>query len=238
MQRAMRNPARLVLRALVAAGGLATSLAAPAADELRPNIRALPAGDLSIATDFATGQPELRFSATTWNAGSGPLEVRAGEAGGDKQNVYQRIYRSDGTYYDRLAGEFVWDPAHNHFHFEDYAVYSLQPLGSPGSSARVSQKTTFCIMDTSKVDGRLAGTPRKAVYDTCGNQVQGMSVGWGDTYGAALPGQSIDLTDWSDGYYKLTIVADPKNHIVESIENGNTACLLVHISITDMTALP
>jgi hypothetical protein len=28
------------------------------------------------AIDFGTGQPELRFSATTWNAGLGPLELR------------------------------------------------------------------------------------------------------------------------------------------------------------------
>lgn len=71
------------------------------ATELRPNIRALPGFDPSVATDFATGNPELRFSATTWNAGAGPLELVAGETGAGKQNVYQRIYRSDGTYYDR-----------------------------------------------------------------------------------------------------------------------------------------
>jgi hypothetical protein len=209
-----------------------------AADELRPNIRALPASDLSIVTDFATGGPELRFGATTWNAGLGPLELRAGETGAGKQNVYQRIFRSDSTYYDRLAGEFTWHPDHNHFHFEDYATYVLQPLNAPGSSARTSQKTTFCVMDTDKVDARFAGAPRKAVYSACGASIQGMSVGWGDTYGAHLPGQSIDLSDWADGDFKLTIIGDPEGRILETSESDNVACLLLHISITDGTVVP
>jgi hypothetical protein len=227
------------IRALIAAGLLAAACTpAQAADELRPNIRALPASDLAVVTDFVTGRPELRFSATTWNAGNGPLELRAGETGAGKQNVYQRIYRSDGTYYDRLAGQFEWHPEHNHFHFEDYASYVLQPVNAPGSSARVSQKTTFCVMDTDKVDGRLAGTPRKAVYSTCGELFQGMSVGWGDTYGSHLPGQSIDLSDWADGDYKLTIIGDPDNLMVETTESDNVACLLLHINIAEATATP
>jgi hypothetical protein len=226
------------MKSILAASLALASVATFAADELRPNVRALPASELSVASDFGTGQPELRFSATTWNAGLGPLELRAGETGAGKQNVYQRIYRSDGTYSDRLAGGFVWHPEHDHFHFEDYATYSLQPVNAPGSSARTSQKTTFCVMDTDKLDSRLAGAPRKAAYAACGNQVQGMSVGWGDTYGSFLPGQAIDLSDWGDGDYKLTIIADPENRIVETTESDNVACLLVHISVTAGTVAP
>src|SRR5262245_28965703 len=232
------NRAQALACPFLTAALFVASVPALAAEELRPNIRALPASELSVATDLATGRPELRFSATTWNAGGGPLELLAGETGGAQQNVYQRIYRTDGTYYDVLAGEFVWHPAHNHFHFEDYALYSLQPLNAPGSSARTSQKTTFCIMDTDKVNLGLAGAPRKAVYAACGNTRQGMSVGWGDTYGSYLPGQSIDLSDWADGDYKLTIVADPQNRIIESLENDNSACQIIHISIAEKTASP
>ena len=219
-----------------------TLLGAPAfaqqSTDLKPNIRALPAGDFSVVADLATGRPELRFSATTRNSGAGPLELVAGETGAGNQNVYQRVFRTDGTYTDRLAGSFVWHPAHNHFHFEDFAVYSLQPVNAPGSSARTSAKTTFCVMDTHKVDAGLAGAPRKPVYADCGAQLQGMSVGWGDKYGAHLPGQEIDLSDWPDGSYKLTIVADPKDQLVETDESDNSACIVVSISVTAMTASP
>ncbi len=210
----------------------------PPTGQLVPNLRALPGSDLSVVRNIATGVPELRFSATTWNAGTGPLELLAGETGAGQQNVYQRLYNGDGTYNDLLAGSFVWHPGHNHFHFEDYAIYSLQLANSPGNSVRTSAKTTFCVMDTGRVDGSLPGSPNRAVYTNCGNQVQGMSVGWGDTYGASLPGQSINLSDWPDGDYKLSIVVDPKQHIVETDETDNSSCLLIHIDMAALTAAP
>ena len=158
------------------------------------------------------------FSATTWNNGDGPLVLVAGETDPDalrNRKVYQRVFLSDGTFHDRVAGDFVWHPSHNHFHFEDYAVYTLQPFNAPGASARTSAKTSFCVMDTTAVDTTLPRAPNKPVYATCGNAMQGMSVGWGDTYTNQLPGQSIDLTGLPDGDYKLVIEADPKKRLLE-----------------------
>ena len=202
--------------------------------EKRPNLRAVPAFDLTVVPT-STGA-SLLFSARTWNAGLGPLELVAGETGGDKQNIYQRVYLDDGSYYDRHAGTFVWHPTHNHFHFENYATYLLQPVASPGASERTSNKTTFCVMDTNKVDGTLPGAPSVAVYSTCGNLIQGMSVGWADTYKWNLPGQSIDLSGWTDGDYKLTISVDPKDQLVETDESDNIACSVVRIGIAAGTA--
>ena len=90
-----------------------------------------------------------------------------------------------------MAGFFVWHQTHNHFHFEDYADYILQSVTAPGASVRTATKTTFCIMDTTEIDPQLDGA---AFYTTCGKSVQGMSVGWGDTYGWYLDGQAIDVT--------------------------------------------
>lgn len=208
------------------------------AQELLPDIRALPASDLSVEVDFF-GRTILRLAATTWNAGDGPLELVAGEtgvgAGKNKQRVYQRIYYADGSYVDRRAGDFEWHPSHNHFHFGDYATYILQLAGSSGGSARTSNKTTFCVMDTELIDRHWPGASRKAYYTTCGDQIQGMSVGWGDTYGSQIPGQEIDLTDLQDGDYTLQIVADPKNLLDETDETNNSSCMLLHISVTDLT---
>jgi lysyl oxidase len=204
------------------------------AQALLPNLRAFPASNLSVVDDVRTGLPELRFATTSWNSGSGPLELRAGDAptdGSGLQEVFQIVYDSQGGTSSRSAGFFTYDGDHQHFHFDDYALYSLQPVG--GSGVGTSSKRTFCIMDTSKVDGRLAGAPRKAVYSFCNAVVQGMSVGWGDTYGANLPGQSIDLTGFADGLYELTITVDPLGLLQESSDSDNSACSRLQISVTN-----
>ena len=204
--------------------------------ELKPNLQPFPAGDLALIRDLS-GATRLVFSATTWNNGDGPLVLVAGEtdSAAVKQNVYQRVFLSDGSFYDRLAGAFEWHPLHNHFHFNDYALYSLQPFNAPGASERTSTKTSFCVMDTTKVDTRLPDAPKKPVYVTCGNATQGMSVGWGDTYGNQLPGQSIDLTGLPDGDYKLVIEADPKKRLLEINDSDNASCVLLRISVTNLS---
>ena len=206
-----------------------------AGQELRPNLRALPPSNLSIIPNSATGNPELRLSATSWNSGSGPLELVAGAGGQAGQDVYQRIYSQGGGFTDYLAGTFVFHPEHNHFHFERYAVYMLRPVNAPGASQRQSYKTSFCIMDTTKVDARLPGAPNKAVYGGCNAVVQGMSVGWGDTYGWQLAGQAIDLTGNPDGQYELTVAFDPDNRLLETNDADNTACVLLSISVVNRT---
>lgn len=202
--------------------------------ELLPNITALPAFDISIRPNLI-GEPELRFAVTTANLGEGPLEFHGGETGSGKQNVYQRVYLEDGSYYDHLAGSFIWHPAHQHIHVEDYAEYVLQRIGAPGSSSRTSAKTSFCVIDTDRIDHRLPGAPKKAVYATCESDIQGLSVGWGDTYGAHLPGQEINLADLPDADYTLTIVADPKGHLVETTTSDNTSCVLLRIGVSDLS---
>jgi hypothetical protein len=212
-------------------GWTAPALAQQATEQL-PNLKALPASDIYVARDFA-GNPELRFAGSSWNAGTGPLELIAGEVVRDRQNVYQRIYSSDGSYRDRLAGSFVWHQGHNHFHFEDYALYTLQPTWT--NSSRTATKTSFCVMDTDLIDGSLPGAPASPYYASCGNSYQGMSVGWGDTYGSRLAGQSISLTKLKDGDYRLFVQADPKNRLVESDETDNVACVLLRISVVAET---
>src|SRR5688572_27439366 len=169
--------------------------------ELLPNIRALPAFEVSTRLHPVFQEPELRFSVTTANVGDGPLEFVGGETGRGKQNIYQRVYLSDGTFYDRRVGAYVWHPEHNHIHVENYAEYTLQALNAPGNSKRTGQKTSFCVMDTDKYGALGSNQPQ---YTTCENTVQGMSVGWGDTYHSRLAGQEIDLTGLPDGDYTLS----------------------------------
>jgi hypothetical protein len=202
--------------------------------ELRPNIQPLPPDEISIDTSIF-GTPELRFSAHTGNIGAGPLELVAGaiSADGLSADVYQRIYLTDGNYYDHYAGTFEYDLAHAHFHFQNFELYSLKPV--KGNSQRTASKTTYCLMDNESIDPTLPGAPASPYYSGCGETVQGISVGWGDIYNYKIPGQSIDLSKLKDGDYRLFIQADPDNLLLEGNENDNISCALLHISVTNMT---
>jgi hypothetical protein len=195
--------------------------------ERLPNITALPAFEVSAKLNLVYRNPELRFSVTTANLGDGPLEFVGGETGRGKQNIYQRIYLSDGTSYDRRVGAYVWHPEHNHIHVENYAEYTLQALGAGGNSKRTGQKTSFCVMDTDRIASIGSSQPH---YTTCEATVQGMSVGWGDTYHSGLAGQEIDLTGLPDGDYTLTVRADPLGRMTEITTADNTSCIKLRIT--------
>jgi hypothetical protein len=229
-------PTRLVtVGAIVMTLTLLASVGSAQVVELQPNLVPFPASELGIVFDSATGMTRLVFSTTSWNNGSGPLELRGGEVTATGQNVYQRVYYSDGRFYDRLVGTFVYHPEHSHFHFEGYALYTLNPVNAPGASQRYSAKTSFCVMDTTKVNGSLPGAPKQGVYVTCNPDVQGMSVGWGDKYGYVLAGQSIDLTGNPDADYDLLIEVDPFKRLLEASNADNTSCVRLHIGVSNRT---
>lgn len=211
-------------------GALSLAGAAAAQTALRPNLIAQPASSTSLVTD-AAGRSTLRFGTTTWNSGAGPLELAAGEVetGSGKLRVYQVVYQSSGSPVLSFAGAFEYHPAHDHMHFNDYALYTLQPVNAPGGSLRTGAKTTFCVMDTSPVNLSLPGAPRSPFYGRCGRDLQGMSVGWADIYGPELAGQEIDFSNNADGIYQLKIEVDPKKVLLETNENDNVSCVLLSI---------
>lgn len=214
-----------ILTLLALAGASAFS-----AGDLKPNLTPLSAKDLRLE-NRNDGNIYLRFSATNWNKGVGPLELIAGEIDSvnKRRNVYQRIYSDGGGFRDVLAGSFIWHEGHGHFHFEGFAKYILQPVHAPGASERTSTKTTFCVIDTDRIDIRLAGASKFAVYTTCNSDKQGMSVGWGDTYKYYLAGQEINITGLPDGDYNLTIEVDPKNLLLEINDSDNTSTVLIRL---------
>ena len=226
-----------IVAALVAVFGASLFSAQPAGSvtPLKANLQPLKASSLRL--ESAGGVTNLRFSTTSWNSGDGPLEIIGGavDSSTGKQQVDQRIYNSDGTYTDEFAGNFDWHPAHGHMHFNDYATYTLDSVSAPGSSLRTSAKTTFCIIDTTRM--KFKNGPRQPVYRTCGASMQGMSVGWGDTYGYTLAGQSIDVTGLPDGDYTLTIEIDPKGRIAETNETDNISTVRLRLAGGNVSVL-
>ena len=213
---------------------------ASATTALLPDLRPLPAHGLFI--ESGGGVKNLRFNTTSWNGGTGKLHLIGGVEDPNTltQEVQQRVFNVDGTYQDYLAGEFIWHPTHNHTHFGDYATYTLDPV-TPGIADRISNKTTFCIIDTDEMDLTLPGAPQQPQYVFCNQEYQGMSVGWGDTYTSNLAGQEINILNLPNGDYYLTIEIDPDGRILESNDNNNTSTIVIRItnnSVTIINATP
>lgn len=210
------------------AAAICLCTAAPAAAvDLLPNLRPYPASQVRVT--YENGRKLLRFTTSSWNNGKGTLEVRGGETSGNRQRVYQRIYDSGGAYREREAGWFTYHAAHRHIHFNGYARYVLKPITVAGAE-RETQKTSFCLMDSRKINGGLPGAPGRARFRTCNSRVQGISVGWADIYGYRLPGQSFDITGAPFGDYEIRIIVDPQNRLAESNEGDNTSVVRVRIS--------
>jgi hypothetical protein len=207
--------------------------------ERRPNLIPDPAGFVHIETCDDPNAPDsfqripgstcLRFDTTAGNFGAGPLELRPGEVvGNGKQRVYQRVYKDDCTYQDYVSGEFVYHPQHQHFHFEGYGVYELQPVGANGGSKRIGGKTSFCVLDTTVKDLNLAGSPGSSMYIGC-STFQGMSMGWGDTYSYFLYGQQIDVSGLPPGNYNLRIIIDGQNRLKEQNDADNVSEMVISL---------
>lgn len=230
---------RSVLAVLVAAVWLHAGVASAQVVELRPNLEPFSASDIVVVSG-ANGL-ELRFSTTSWNKGAGPMELVGGAIIDDGtpdnpglREVWQQIYRSDGTIRKELVGQFEYHGGtHSHFHLEDYAAYTLIPVG-PGAQT-VGEKVSFCLLDNIKVNTRLPNAAKRPVYTTCNPDIQGISVGFGDIYRYYLDGQSLPFGDNPSGDYLIKIQTNPNGNLFESNYSDNVACTRVRVDREAMT---
>ena len=227
---------------------------AQAATNLYPDLRTLPPRDLRLASADVTGTDGggtgihnvLRFSNTVWNAGQGPVVVRGAIDPATKAGPgFQRIYDSAGNFTEEPAGSFKWHGGnHNHFHYENWGHYQLWTaakydawIAGGRQNAMIEDtgsKTTSCVLDeefVSNVPGTRAaqdyGFNGCLAQNVDGNDLlEGMSVGWGDTYDYWRDDQWIDLGPGghlADGNYVLRSVTDPDNQIYESPDKADAS---------------
>jgi len=201
-----------------------------------------------------TGRTVIRFSTRVGDHGAGPLElvpdpsVRLSGCPSDvpadeEVMVDERIYRdkngdgvfergTDTGHTDHVAGCKYYHAAHHHYHFDDYASYSLYAEAT-GQLVSGGTKTSFCLTDSGNFDISLPGAPQQPYYSssTCGSLtgIDGTSVGWFDTYGPTLPGQELDVTALPSGDYCLVTIADPDNRLIESNDGNNTRKVRIHL---------
>lgn len=217
-----------------------------------PDLQTLPPHQLQFqVVAFEDGQlhKALLLSNTVGNYGAGQLEL-AGlyDAGLGQTRVTQRIFNGDGSFTERHAGNFIFHPAHNHWHLEDFAYYQLHTASNLTLGAAVPNKfgakTTFCIGDVDHVAPGLPGSPATPGYTlACDPNRQGLSIGWADTYAYWQADQWIDLglqdggPYLADGEYAVVSTADPLNHIAESNENNNVAVAFFRVQGTTITPM-
>jgi len=210
--------------------------------ENMPDLVPLPPQDLTLDRS-ESGDRILRFTTVFYNKGKGPLELRAdpqtaGVRSDIERTVFQRIYRSDGSWRQRPAGTFLWHQEHLHYHFADFAVYDLEAVETktpPPDLSGVRQKSTFCIRDVSLADVELPGKAKDAAYKICGKELQGISVGWADTYFFTYPDQLLNIEDLPSGTYRLKFIINPSDRFDESDISNNISSSLIKLDMEGHT---
>lgn len=188
--------------------------------------------DISYDTTTIPGHTLLRLSNGTPNLGPGRLELRGGDIHGEQQDVWQQIYRSDGSFWERLAGTFTYHIGHGHIHYDNWCQYRLREKlsdGTPGAVLAQGAKTSFCILDLVIYDSSLFGFHNPGYYASCGRSVQGLTPGWADIYDKSLTDQWIDITGIPDGDYFLESEVDPDNNILEVSDSNNISIVPIHV---------
>ena len=197
-----------------------------------PDLRTLPLSDLHIQL-LAGDRRFLRLENTIWNSGQGPLEL-TGEINAltSRTRVRQHIYTAEDDQREILVGDFVWHPTHDHWHFDEFTLYELWTLTPDyrlGQVVASSDKLSYCVMDTDVVDPDHPHVSTRQGYVGCGQRLQGLSIGWGDTYKSTLDGQALELTGLPDGFYALTSTVNPNAVILEEDYGNNSTRIYLEI---------
>ena len=210
----------------------------------KPDLRSLPAYQIQLSRTDANGNPTkktyLNFGATVWNAGPSPLVVDGFRKTGAKDmDAYQYFYDNAGNEVGSApAGGLQWDPrtGHEHWHFKAFATYRL--LNSTKKITERSGKEAFCLAPTDPVDlNKQNANWRPASTDlstACGSENaiairEVLDVGWGDTYGQYLPGQSFNVTNLANGTYFIEVMGNPDKKLTESNYDNNQALRKIKI---------
>jgi hypothetical protein len=234
------------------------SSASPAGTPHYPDLTTRIPSQVRLVTGKGTTGRRLFFANTIANLGNGPLELRAeNDALTGTTDAFQEIYTHLGATSPKNTpltlvssteiGTFVFHPAHNHWHMADFARYelrSINPDGSSGPIVALTDKFSFCMIDTDTIDSTLLHY-RMGLPHSCGQSArQGLRVGMGDTYSASLPDQFIDITAVADGTYRLVSIADPNaldrpdGQMIELNDSNNAASVDVVITRGAVTIVP
>jgi len=173
----------------------------------------------------------LRFSNMVANTGPGGLQLRPEhDAATNTTTGHQEVFDAEGALVvDEPVSEFIYHPAHNHWHITAVALFEIRKALDDGRDGRwgavqggQSIKTTFCLIDVIKLEGN-SHTTERSFWDCFPDQRQGISAGWGDQYHHATEGQELGLTGAPAGVYYLVTTSNPDGSFLEATRANNTA---------------
>ena len=173
----------------------------------------------------------LRFSNMVANTGQGNLTLRPEhDTVSNTTTGYQEIVDASGKLVlDRPVSEFVFHPAHNHWHITAVALFEIRTASDNGTGGKYGGvfggqtiKTTFCLIDVIKLDGNSNSTDR-TFWDCFPDQRQGISAGWGDQYHHATEGQELEVTGAKPGIYYLVSTSNADGTFLETNTTNNMA---------------
>ncbi len=208
------------------------------AGDILPNVVPQTPGSVGISTDG--NRRFFDFATTTGNLGQGPLEL-VRHYTDPTLPIMQVIHNRDGSRHEVPTDRSTFEDgaATNHLAFDDFAKYELFAADAHGhagtSVAKSHYKESFLIIDTNRVDTSIDPHENLRIDRAQGDvEVQGISPGWGDTYGPGLCGQSFDISNLPDGRYVLRQTMDPGNRFIEANEADNVRDTLVEIHGKDV----
>jgi hypothetical protein len=203
-----------------------------------PDIVATPAWGLRAygrrGVDFLT------FNATEWNAGPGMMVIDGFRTDDTvpTMDAYQ-YFLQDGEPVGRaLIGELTYHLEHQHWHFEQFARYSL--LDTEMNPVMVSDKESWCLAPSDPMDLLVQNADWRTfpqdLSSSCGFRQTGalwirevLPVGWGDTYAQYQNAGAFDISDLPNGWYYLRTEVDPVGAILERTSDDNIADRLIRL---------
>lgn len=212
----------------------------------RPDLSVvIPSGRMAIV---GTGSGRMfQYTHDTFNGGSGPLVIQPtyNPASGAYLGT-QYVYALSGSTWTLaqqwpIAGAFVFDAAHGHFHFPfvSFGLYTVGSDGGPGAPVALSSKDGYCIDDSFIYAPTLPNAGALGNLGACTDptSLRGLDIGAVDEYDETDPGQSISLAGVADGTYWLRAIADPENFLFESDKSNNETDVLIQIVGNTVTEL-
>jgi hypothetical protein len=215
----------------------------PPPEDRPPDLRMARLADISLE-NTTDGRRLLRFSTVIVNVGQGAFELHGSRsAGSSTMAVDQRVFDDSGGSRDltTTASMYYSGDGHNHWHVRDFESYELVRQKN-GHRVGTGAKHGFCFWDNTPFQLWLPSASQSPVYRGCGVAADtsvtiGLSVGWGDRYGATIPDQYIDVTGLAPGGYRLTATADAVNWFVEADDANNATWVDLHLGRHDVTVM-
>lgn len=199
----------------------------------------IPPAEISVAG--AGSSRQFQYTHDTYNGGPGPLVIQPAynPASGTYQGT-QYIYSLDASgnwtiaQTIRIAGSFLFDAAHGHFHFPftSYGLYTVGADGNPGTPVATSGKISFCINDSFIYNSSLPNAGALGNLGSCSDptSLRGLDIGAVDEYDQTDDGQAISLAGVPDGTYWLRAVVDPDDFLAEANKANNETDVELSIS--------